>query len=200
MKRLVLLFSCLWLAGCDSCGGSVKPLGDQVLGTYGLHGDGTSKSCSLPAIQATLDLSGTISRQSDGGQTYFYFSLATYDAGFDGQFFTSAPSGPQSIGFDDGGSCSPCTETQTMAFKLAILSPSQSKALGDMCPANPLDGGIPAEDPDAGIFRPTFTDAGFDGVRVCGELKVTIDGSGTGFCDAICLGCVLNYRVTGQRQ
>ncbi len=201
MKHLALLSLCLWLTGCDSCGVAINLPGDEVMGTFSLHAEGTSKSCSLPDIQQTLDFPASLSRNRDGGQVFFFHSTRVWDAGFDGQFITSSAAALFKVADADGGDyCAPCRETETLNFRFAVLSRSQSKAVGEMCPPNPLDGGVPGADDDAGIKLPASTDAGFDAVRVCGELQVTIDGTGTGFCNSACNGCVLNYRLIGQRQ
>lgn len=198
MKPLVLLFSGLWLAGCGGCSTDVKPPGDEVMGNYLFHAQGTSKLCSLPDIATAFDFSGTLSRNKDGGGVFLTLNGTIHDAGFDGQIALSINSSATSYGFADGGSCMPCDMKVTETLVVALLSKSQSAALGDKCPDNPLDGGVPSENPDAGITRPGSTDSGFDAVRACGELHENIGGSG--FCDPICNSCVLNYRLTGERK
>jgi len=80
-----------------------------------------------------------------------------------------------------------------------LLSPSQNGALADTCPKNYLDGGVPAADADAGIALPVFeTDGGFDAVRACGELAISVTGEG--FCDPVCYSCNVRYRMSGPRS
>ena len=205
MKPLALFFSCFWLAGCGGCGGgSAKPPGDEAIGSFMLAGEGASKTCAIPNIPANIEVDVVLSHFSDGGAVFFTLIGANgnvvYDAGFDGQFVNSANSGGGHYSWD-GGSCDGCrTLVTTASYNLALLSRSQSAAVGEMCPPNPLDGGVPPEDPDAGITLPRATaDAGFDVRRACGELRLSIIGTGFG-CDPACISCQLLYTLKGQRQ
>ncbi len=189
----------LLLSGCAGCSDDVvKPVGDEVLGTFALHSKGIFAACSLPGMPVMYDFEGTFSRFNDGGRVFFTVQGVQYDAGFDGQFASYGQTEVRAFELVDGGSCSSCEMKLTQTATLALLSQSQSKALGDICPTAALDGGVPPPDEDAGIRRPNSTDSGFDAVRACGELQVLI--SGEGFCDSACYSCRLVYRLSGARK
>lgn len=204
MKHLTLFLCGLWLSGCGGCSTDVKPPGDELMGNYLFHAEGTSKVCGLPDIVASSDFGATVSRFRDGGAVFLTLNGAVYDAGFDGQIVLSINTRSADYTLVDGGSCAACNMKVTETFVVALLSKSQSAKLGEMCPPNPLDGGVPPED-DAGVTLPgtTWSDAGsptgFDAVRACGELLENIGGTAFN-CDPVCNSCVLTYRLTGQRQ
>ena len=194
-RMLVLVHSLVWV-GCGGCGSDVKPPGDQVMGTFRLHAKGTFAACSLPGMVAAYDFDGTFSRFLDGGRVFFTVDGVSYDGAFDGQIGSYGSTDARSFQLADGGSCSPCEMKVVQTGKVALLSKSQSKAVGDLCPPSPFDGGVP-RDEDAGITLPSTTDAGFDAVLACGEMVVNILGEG--FCDPSCYSCRLQYRLTGER-
>ncbi len=208
MNRLAWVLLSLGLSACGSCSGPATQLpGDEQLGTYALNVKGIRAVCTLATFPNTFSYTGSFSRFTDGGRVIFT-SVASngdtdkFDGGFDGQFAffvrSEGPTAGSSYGLADGGSCAPCDMRQTQGGVLALVSPSQNAALGEMCPTTALDGGLPPPDADAGIFLPTFNDdGGFNAVRACGEQTVTITGEG--FCDPICNSCVLQYRVSGER-
>lgn len=201
MKRFTIALS-IFISACGGCEPSVaQPIGDEQLGTYALKQKGIFKVCSLVGYPELLEYDGTFSRFTDGGRVVFSYSARRFDGGFDGQFasfgesYTETGSG---FGFPDGGTCDKCELKFRQEAVLALLSPSQGAALGDVCPTNALDGGIPVPDADAGIFAPGIgADGGFDAVRACGELVVKITGEG--FCDPACYACDVRYRIAGER-
>ena len=74
----------------------------------------------------------------DGGGVFFVVEGSGYDAGFDGQtvIFGRTESGGYRLA--DGGSCNPCEMRTTNSGSLALLSQSQSAAVGEVCPTNAL--------------------------------------------------------------
>ncbi len=199
MNRCSWLLTCLLMSGCGGCSpDSVKPPGDQVMGTFVLHSKGIYAACGLPGFPANYDFEGTFSRFTDGGRVFFTVQGIQFDAGFDGQFASYGETENRGFDLADGGNCNSCEMRLVQTGTLALLSESQSKALGDVCPTHALDGGVPGLNEDAGIALPGTTDAGFDAVRACGELKVSITGEG--FCDPACYSCQLQYRLSGERK
>lgn len=189
------------LAGCGGCAGpSPKPPGDENLGNFRLHAVGSMKLCDL-AFVGSFDQDLTLSRSSDGGGFFFVLDGQVFDGGFDGQVAQHSVTGLSAFNLADGGNCNQCKMTVTDSMALALLSKAQSSALADMCPDNPLDGGVPVIGADGGDIRPVMTDGGFDAVRVCGEIHDVVSGEGAGFfCDTACAMCRVTYRVTGERK
>ena len=200
MDRVALLLASLVLSGCGCSPGVVKPPpGDEVLGTYSGELKGIYSACSLAGFPITDFFEGTFSRFSDGGRVFFLSGDLILDAGFDGQFASFEFFQKGTFALVDGGSCGDCQMKQVQTATLALLSPSQSAAVGDVCPTAFQDGGVPAEDEDAGIFRPRRgDDGGFDAVLACGESVSTITGEG--FCDALCYSCKVVYRINSARK
>lgn len=194
--RLLLLVASLCLSGCE--GGTLKPPGDELIGTFSLNSKGIFSACSLPGFPANYDFEGTFSQLTDGGGTFFTVGSEQFAASFDGQFASYGQTLAREFQLADGGNCGQCEMKQVQTATLALLSESQSRALGDDCPATALDGGVPGADEDAGITLPRRIDGGFDAVRACGELQVLITGEG--FCDPACYSCRLQYRVSGPRR
>ncbi len=194
MMRIVFVTAALALCGCPADPG---PPGDENMGLYQFHAEPVMISCGLPDISsASFDFSGTYSRFRDGGGVFLTINDLSRDAGFDGQVVTSSHSAPRTFKLPDGGTCSTTCEMRVVeTLKVALLSKSQSTAVGDRCPANPLDGGVPND--DAGVRLPGSTETGFDAVRACGDLFEEIVGIGT--CDPLC-ACLLQYRLTGERK
>ena len=196
MKGLAsLLPVSLLLCGCPP---SDRLPGDENLGTYALTAEGLSAGCGLKDIAATgFDFTATVTRFRDGGRAFVTLNGITGDAGFDGQIVSTTRTAARTFTLPDGGNCAPgCDMRLVESMSFALLSKSQSAALFERCPANPLDGGIPSE--DAGVTLPGSTSTGFDSVRVCGELHEDIVGVGS--CDPLCNSCQLQYRLTGERR
>jgi hypothetical protein len=79
---------------------------------------------------------------------------------------------------------------------VALLSQSQSSFLEGRCPPQPLDGGVPVPEGDAGVLAPDSTESGFDAVRACGVLVNTLlPAEG-----CLCPGCSITYEVSGVRR
>lgn len=185
--------------GCGS-GGSTGGTTGVPIGTYELKVKPVSGACLISGIQTKeYGFTATLSRSVDGGRTFFSDGTETYDAGFDGQFASYGQTVVGTFGLVDGGSCAPCEMKYTQSGNFALLSPSQNAAAGDMCPANPLTGGV-TTDEDAGVVAPQpAADGGYDAVRMCGEIAVRVTGEGIN-CDPNCYACTANYRVTGTKR
>ncbi len=198
MNRCVLLLSVVGIAACGGCSiENPAPAGDVQLGTYAITSKGIFKQCSLKGFPEELTFSATMAFFDGGGLTFFD-GFGTFDGGFDGQVATFQELRRTGAQLFDGGTCSACTLTYSQRGSLALLSPSQNGALNDTCPKNFLDGGVFA-DADAGIGIPAFlSDGGFDAVRACGELAITVTGEG--FCDPACYACDVRYRMSGPRS
>lgn len=181
------------LAGCP---GDVRPLGDENMGTYVFQAQPQVVACQLSINADPFTFSGTMSRYRDGGHAFLLLQGINRDAGFDGQVFVSAHTAASAL-----EECKPCTTQVQETITVALLSKSQSDALGGKCPANPLDGGVPAPN-DAGINGPGSTDKGFDSVRACGEMSdVIIATAAQGeTCPEKCTACSFRYQLTGERQ
>lgn len=194
MKRVLLALTCCALCGCPA--EDAVP-GDENMGLYQFHAEPQSLVCGLPDLPANgFDFAGTYSRFRDGGAVFLTLNGISRDAGFDGQVITSSHSAPRTFKLPDGGSCAPCEMRVVETIAVALLSKSQSSAVFDRCPADPLDGGLPG--PDAGVTLPGSTSTGFDSVRACGTLYEQIISEGVA-CDPIC-SCLLQFRVVGERK
>lgn len=171
------------------------------MGLYQFRAEPVSVACGLPDIPGHgFDFAGTFSRFRDGGAVYLTLNGIPRDAGFDGQIVTSSHAASRTFKLPDGGPCAPtpsCEMRVVETLSVALLSKSQSAAVGDKCPAAPLDGGLPQPQPDAGVTLPGSTETGFDSVRACGDLFEEIVG--TGGCDPLC-ACLLQYRLVGERK
>jgi len=143
----------------------------------------------------TFAFDGTLSWDPTSGQTWFTFQGGTWDAGFDGQNVIASGSAARTF----AACCAAVQLVETM--DVALLSVSQTQAVGGGCPANPLDGGVPAPN-DAGITAPGSTPVGFDALLACGTLTDQVAlGSGAASCDAgLCVACTWRYSVSGVRR
>lgn len=192
MTRLLLLLTSLTLCACPA---DDRPPGDENMGLYQFRAEPVSLTCGLPGLGTNgFGFEGTFSRFRDGGAAFLTLNGISRDAGFDGQIVRSSHSASRTFTVPDGGDCL-CDMRVVETLHVALLSKSQSTAVGDRCPENPLDGGLP--DTDAGVRLPGSTETGFDSVRACGDLFEEIVG--TGACDPLC-ACVLQYRLTGERK
>lgn len=164
-------------------------LDDGLDGGYG---------CSLAEVTGQpFDFKPTLSRDPATGNAWMTLVGASARVGaWDGQIFRSSAEARRSFPTQ----CGECAMTLEESLELALLSRSQSAAVGNTCPDSPLDGGIP--EGFANVKRPQETEFGFDSVRVCGELVEQVKAGGLpdgGACPAECGACRLRYRVTGER-
>ena len=198
----------LWVAGLIwACTPKPAP-GDENLGLYSLtatpavlEDGGLDRDCQLTEVKTNpISFEATLSRNSDGTGAWMTLSGVSRDASWDGRVFSSTASAPRFFSV-----CGSCTTSVVETIELALLSSSQAQRVGNACPAHPLDGGVPTPDPDAGIFAPANSDAGFDALLACGELRTALvagDGGTAadgGTCD-ICRVCTMRFDVTGARR
>ena len=180
---------------------------EELLGHFGLHAAMSARDCQLDAgFSMNFDFDATLSRKKDGSKATLTLSGVSRDASFDGQVFTSV--GEAKRVFTDCAGCASTSVRETLT--LALFSVSQMRAIdrgdewdGGLCPPHPLDGGVPAPNPDAGIIGPATTETGFDAVLACGAIHTEVaadapDDAGT--CPDICRACSSDYVVAGSRR
>lgn len=203
------------LAGCPPL---PPPPGDEKLGEYTiaaepvralddggvgeLRADGGLWCPLIDVVPAAFRFSATVTRESSTGQAWLTLGGGyPRDAGWDGQVLDSSAAVRRL--FPSCGGCRPTIATERIRFSL--LSRSQSEAVGRACPANPLDGGVPAPPgPDGGITGPGQTVEGFDALYACGELEFSVALQDAGApepdCAPGCDDCVVNYTLVGERR
>jgi len=185
--------------------GTVQPPPGTLLGAFSMHAEPASleppvAECELDeVVPAAFDFDLALSMDEDAGQPYVtlsagYSRLATWD----GQVVRSRADARRYF-----EQCSECVTRVQEDIDVALLSRSQSAAVGNGCPANPLDGGVPPPD-DAGIEAPGQRPEGFDALLACGELRTEVlvdqglpDG---GPCPSICAACRTFYLLRGERR
>ncbi|MFZ5443841.1 MAG: hypothetical protein ACOZQL_27805 [Myxococcota bacterium] len=191
----LLLLGALALVGCPVA----VPPGDVQMGTWAMTATNGVLVCELPEFGDGGDFSFTATLTADSASTAAWLTLSGYSraASFDGQVFSSV--GEASRVFAD---CSDCTTKVVETLTVAVLSRSQSEALGGGCPDDALDGGVPAPN-DAGITGPRQTEQGFDAVRLCGVLAtelIAVPRTDGGTCAAKCSACTTQFQLRGDRR
>jgi hypothetical protein len=184
---------------------AAPPPGELSMGVYAMNAtpvllDDGGHWCALDdVVPAAFSFEVALSQDTDSGETFLTLSKGySRSATWDGQVVRSAESARRYF-----RQCSGCVTRLREAIDFALLSASQAAAVGNQCPANPLDGGVPAPN-DAGISLPGARDAGFDALLACGELRAHVlvdeglaDG---GMCPAICSSCQTHYVLRGERR
>jgi len=135
-----------------------------------------------------------LTRNPDTNEVFLTLGGVTRTATFDGQFVESTFVARREFAtccVDDEGQNEGQLEER---IRVALLSRSQSVALGGRCPRDALDGGVPG--PDAGVTPPGSTGTGFDALRACGELIDIVRPGDCGKCSV----CTLRYPITGVRR
>ena len=186
------LLGALALLGASACLSQQKFPGSEVVGTFSFDATAVSSDCHyVEEPDGGFSYVGTLSYDPDGG-AFFTIGDVDRDAGFDGQVFTSWASANRLF--------TECNCGQNVQVKerisVAVLSKSQSDAVKGSCPANPLDGGVPA--PGGGITGPAPTANGYDAQLACGEQEDDIVPLPDAGCS--CKPCTLVYSVSGVRQ
>lgn len=185
-----------WLVLSWAC--TVKPPPGEPMGVYVMTATPIERRCELEDVVANdFSFEATLTRQPDSTQGWLTLNGYTRDAVFDGATFFST--GTASRVFTR---CSDCAARVVETFTVAVLSRSQSEAVGQQCPPNALDGGVPQPN-DAGIWPPQQLPLGFDAVRLCGELVTSVEADGLadgGSCDAVCGACQVRYVLVGDRR
>lgn len=211
--RVALLF--VVLTGCPP----LPPApGNETLGEYSitaepvrgledggagaLRHDGGLWCPLVDVVPAAFQFTATVSRESSTGQAWLTLGGGyPRDAGWDGQVLDSVAAVRRL--FPSCGGCRPTIATERIRF--ALMSRTQSDAVGRVCPEHPLDGGIPLPPgPDGGIVGPGQTPEGFDALYACGELEFSVALQDAGppepDCAPGCDDCVVNYTLVGERR
>lgn len=187
----------------------------ESMGRFQFQAGEFQRSCPFQEIPSDggFAFEGQLSREpgATGLDQTAYFTLngISREGTFNGQVFEGTAIAPRRFELVNCTSEFQVEET----LRIAVLSESQSRALGDRCPEDTLSllqpGGVPL-DPDAGIVAPSApAQQEFDAIRACGVLVEVI--SPQGGCDAIDGGgqgetpdagasCLLIYRVEGVRK
>lgn len=168
-------------------------------------GDGSMPRCSYTNFQDSFTFNARFARYRDGGSAVITIGFIDRDAGFDGQVMSGTKSPDQDRPahvFSPIDQACTCPARVTEVLTVAVLSTSQNAAVGNACPANPLDGGVPLPTGDGGIRLPDTTPTGFDAVRACGELTdfVEVSDEASAQPDCACQDCVMRYTVKGVRR
>ncbi|MEW5741362.1 MAG: hypothetical protein AB1938_20740 [Myxococcota bacterium] len=211
MRRLVALVLGTWsVLSCASSTAcpfeTVAPppgelsMGFYTINAYALAPTDAGARCELDDVtEADFAFDIALSQNPDAGETFMtmeqgYSRAATWD----GQVVRSTESARRYF-----EQCSECVTRVEETIELALLSASQAAAAGNTCPANPLDGGVPAAN-DAGVFPPGPRAMGFDALLACGALNTQVvvdeglpDG---GPCPSICSSCRTSYVLQGARR
>jgi hypothetical protein len=179
---------------------SAEPIAGLANGGVGeLLPDG-GLACSLPDVtRASFRFDAVITREPASGQAWLTLGGGyPRDAGWDGQVVDSVASARRLF-----PSCRACPATvATERITFALLSLSQSEAVGRRCPPSPLDGGVPK--PDGTITGPGQSDQGFDALYACGEVSFQVSlvepASPESGCDPACADCTVRYTLAGERR
>ncbi len=186
------------------------PPGDTAMGTYALAATGgvrsyeldggvvAGASCELEEVTAAdFGFEAVLTRDSASDGAWVTLNGYSRPGTWDGQVLHREASASRVF-----AACERCATRVVEVLSLALLSRSQDEALGGACPANALDGGVPAPD-DAGITAPVQRATGFDAVRACGVLETVVVALGEqdgGACDPKCGGCTVRYQLRGDRR
>lgn len=170
------------------------------MGAYFVKATPALKGCELEEVTGeTFGFGLVLSANPDAGEYFMTLDGATSrGASWDGQVVRSTERARRYF-----RQCSACVTRLEETIELSLLSLSQAGAVGNVCPASPLDGGVPAPD-DAGITGPGPRGQGFDAVLACGELstRVLVDEGPAdgGPCPAVCSACTMTYTLSGERR
>jgi hypothetical protein len=166
-----------------------------------VYEDGGLQCVLTDVFLAAFDFDMALSSEViDGGEVGYMTLSPNYprSATWDGQVMRSTADARRY--FEE---CNECVTRVEETIDVALLSRSQSDAVGNSCPANPLDGGVPQPN-DAGIIPPGPRDQGFDALLACGELHTQVlvdeglpDG---GPCPEKCGACRTTYVLSGERR
>jgi hypothetical protein len=170
------------------------------MGFYRVDATPALDACALDEVQvAAFSFDVALSANPDAGETFLTLSGGVSRAAtWDGQVARATAQARRYF-----RQCAGCVTRVEETIELALLSLSQSQAVGGACPAAPLDGGAPAPD-DAGVSLPGTRDEGFDALLACGELRtrvLVVEGPGDGgACPEACSACDVTYTLTGVRR
>lgn len=171
------------------------------MGSWAMTADSFSRgACRVGEVTDTgftFDL--VLTRDSKTDAAWVTLAGHSREGTFDGQYLVNEASATRTF-----PSCSECDTLMFERIEVAVLSSSQSSALGSACPDTVLeDGGVPAPN-DAGITGPGQTALGFDAARLCGFLTTRLQSTGThadgGDCAVDCSDCEVKYKLRGDRR
>ncbi len=188
----LLRFIPLLAALASGCAPEAKFPGSEVMGTFEFGATASQRGCELSDFSSDpFTFQGTFSRNPDSTDVFFTLNEVTRTGTFDGQNVDAVFVAPRR--FD---SCA-CPGKTSLAERLTVslLSNSQNARVGNRCPENPLDGGVPLDE-DAGVRGPGSTASGFDAVRACGTLTDTLLKDSSCGCGA----CEVQFVLTGVRR
>lgn len=196
-----LSLGALLVAGCEQ---TPSIPGDERIGTFELtaqvmkladggldpaQGDCVTRDppiTELPTADFTFE--AILSRDTSDNAAWLTIGNVSRKATFDGQYVDSTFGAKRTF-----KNCCADKGQLTEHFRVAILSRSQTEALGWTCPSDALDGGVPG--PDAGVTLPGNNGVSFDALRACGVL-VDVVGPGECGCDT----CSMSYPISGVRK
>lgn len=201
-----------WLSSCNSL---PPPPGSENLGAYALTaepvraladggvgelGPDGGPRCALPeVVPSAVSFEARITREPSTGEAWLTLGPGyPREATWDGQVLESEATVPRLF-----PSCAACVKVVAVErIRFALLSRSQSEAVGRRCPANPLDGGVPAPPgPNGEITAPAQTSEGFDALYTCGDLTFSVNVlEGGADCPEACSQCVVSYTLEGERR
>lgn len=194
MKRAAIALAWVCLAACPRQPPPGEPMGSWAVDLVPLE-----RQCDVDEVSGdAFSFDMVLTRDPDSDVAWLTINGYTRTATFDGQYFSSEGEAARIF-----TACSQCSTRLVETMNFAVLSRSQLTALGNACPLEPLDGGVPLPDEDAGITAPARTEQGYDGVRLCGELVSTIrsvDTADGGECSSVCSGCTVRYQLQGGRR
>lgn len=194
MKRVVAMALCC-LASCAR-----QPPPGEPMGSWAVQLVPIDRQCGVAEVTAdAFSFDMVLTRDPDSDAAWVTLNNYPRAATFDGQYFSSEGEAARVF-----SQCSKCSVRMVETMNFAVLSRSQFNALMSVCPLEPLDGGVPAPNEDAGITTPSRTEQGFDGVRLCGELVMTLRSVNaddeTTECASDCQGCTVRYQLQGGRR
>src|SRR5215469_11679331 len=139
---------------CVGCSSNPKPPGEEIMGTFSFTATPSSNDCLFAEIpDGGFSFDATFSRQKvPGTQAYVTVAGANRDAGFDGQTVVSEFVAPRLFTACPLDSSQNTVTMVDETLRVALLSASQDDRVGNTCPSNALDGGLPG--PDAGVSLP----------------------------------------------
>ncbi|MCA3010814.1 MAG: hypothetical protein INH41_00290 [Myxococcaceae bacterium] len=202
------------VAGCTAL---PPPPGSEPLGAWvfvaepvlGLPDGGAGElrpdgrpACELPEVSlAPFRFDAVFTRDPETGAAWLTLGGGyPRDAGWDGQVLDSVASARRLF-----PSCRACPATvATERLTVALLSLSQSEAVGRRCPPAPLDGGVPRPNGDGGLTGPRTGDEGFDALYACGELGFSValvePAASDSECEPACADCAVRFTLVGERR
>jgi hypothetical protein len=197
--------------------------GSELMGTFTFVAQPMENACldlysdpgNFPADGGpgvAYGFTATLSRTPADGGVWLTFpgqgplQPQSWPAQFDGQYFDVTMAAGRQLTCDGGvgqvaAVCDSNVLQITETLQLALFSTSQAGVVGNHCPPNPLDGGVPlASDAgaDGGVLPPGDRPTGFDAVLACGQMSDAVQPNTDAGCQ--CPACLLFEAVSGVRS